>query len=116
MKRWPILTVALSGEADVLLARQRARRIAALLEFDLQDQTRIATAVSEIARNAQTYAVDGRVEFALEGLRAPEALTIRVDDNGPGLADVDAILEGRFQSKTRTGCRIGRRSPVDGRF
>ena len=95
MKRWPIITVALDHERDVMSARQRARRVAALLGFDTQDQTRIATAVSEIARNAQTYGAKGRAEFALEGLRSPERLAIRVTDRGPGVADVAALLEGR---------------------
>ena len=49
------------------MARQRARQIAALLGFDGQDQTRIATAVSEIARNAFRYAGGGKVEFAARG-------------------------------------------------
>jgi anti-sigma regulatory factor (Ser/Thr protein kinase) len=47
-----ILAVELAHEHDVVLARTRAREIAALLGFQQQDQTRIATAVSEIARNA----------------------------------------------------------------
>ena len=50
-----ILTTQLSFEHDVVLVRQRARQIAKLLGFDAQDQTRIATAVSEIARNALNY-------------------------------------------------------------
>ena len=114
MKRWPILTVALEQEGDVVLARQRARRIAALLDFDLQDQTRIATAVSEIARNAHSYARAGRVEFALEGQRMPESLTIRISDRGPGM-DVAAILDGHFISQTGLGVGIvGARRLMDG--
>ena len=38
-------------------------QIAALLGFALLDQTRIATATSEIARNSVQYAGGGRVEF-----------------------------------------------------
>ena len=68
------------------LARQRARQVAALLGFDAQDQTRIATAVSEIARNAFVYAGGGRVEFALEGEQPPQVLRSRVADHGPGIA------------------------------
>jgi anti-sigma regulatory factor (Ser/Thr protein kinase) len=41
-----LLTVVIRYEQDVVCARQRARQIAALLGFDGQDQTRIATAVS----------------------------------------------------------------------
>ena len=55
---------------DVVLARQRAREVAELLGFDRQDQTRIATAVSELARNAHRYAGGGRVVFLRAGRRA----------------------------------------------
>ena len=47
-----LLTVAVKSEQDVVAARQRARQIAELVGFDPQDCTRIATAVSEITRNA----------------------------------------------------------------
>ena len=40
----------------MVLARQRTRAITRLLGFDVQDQTRLATATSEIARNAFEYA------------------------------------------------------------
>ena len=100
-----ILTVALIEEADIVAARQRARQIADLLGFEAQDQTRIATAVSEIARNATTYGGGGRVEFGIENADNP-SLVIRIRDKGPGIADVDAILEGRFQSTSGMGVGI----------
>jgi anti-sigma regulatory factor (Ser/Thr protein kinase) len=86
-----LTTIELRQEHDVVLARQRARQIAGLVGFDNQDQTRIATAVSEIARNAFKYAGGGRVEFALDGW----ALFVRVADKGPGIPDLPAVLEGR---------------------
>ena len=61
-----------------MAARQRARQIAGLLGFEAQDQTRIATAVSEIARNAFRYAGGGEVEFALEGERRRSRWSSRV--------------------------------------
>lgn len=100
-----ILTVALIEEADIIAARQRARQIAELLGFEAQDQTRIATAVSEIARNATTYGGGGRIEFAIEQMTHP-SLLVRVRDKGRGIADVDAILEGRFKSETGMGVGI----------
>ena len=57
----PLMTVALTEENDIVVARRRAREIAGLLGFEAQDQTRIATAVSEIARNATMYGGGGRV-------------------------------------------------------
>src|SRR4051812_42149289 len=96
-----IVTVGITNEQDVVFARQRARQIAASLGFDQQDQTRIATSVSELARNAFEYARGGRAEFSLQ--KAPGALVVKVEDNGPGIKDVDAILDGRYRSSTGMG-------------
>ena len=98
-----LLTVSIQGEHHVVMARQRARQIATLLNFDGQDQTRIATAVSEIARNAFRYAGGGKVEFLLEGETAPQLLMIRLSDEGPGIADLAHVLSGHYQSRTGMG-------------
>src|SRR5262247_2288024 len=91
--RWPILTVTIKYEHDVVVARQRARQIAGLLEFDPQDQSRIATAVSEIARNAFNYAKGGRVEFQVEGDAAQQSLLIEVKDQGPGIMGARRLMD-----------------------
>lgn len=98
-----LLTVAVQYEQDVVVARQRARQIAGLLGFDGQDQTRIATAVSEIARNAYRYAGGGKVEFSLEGESLPQVLHVRVSDKGPGIPDVAHVLSGKYRSTTGMG-------------
>src|SRR5262249_9499720 len=101
-------------ENDVVLARQHARVIAEQLGFDVQDQTRLATAVSELARNAFTYAGSGRIDFRVEGTTAPQVLVVHIADRGPGIADVAAILEGRYRSSTGMGLGIaGARRLVD---
>src|SRR5262250_2632339 len=99
----PLLTVSIRGEQDVVAVRQKARQVAAGLGFDGQDQTRIATAISELARNAFMYAGGGSVEFHVEGRSAPQLLLIRVADRGPGIPDVDAVLSGRYRSPTGMG-------------
>src|SRR5262245_46743436 len=98
-----ILSMELRGEHDVVLARQRARQIAGLVGLDSQDQTRLATAVSEIARNAFQYAGGGRVEFLVDGTGA---LVVRVRDAGPGIEGLAAILDGRYRSPTGMGVGI----------
>ena len=68
----PLMNLEVRLELDIVLARQRARQIAGLLGFAQLDQTRIATATSEIARNTLQYAGGGRVEFSVEiRVRAP---------------------------------------------
>ncbi|HXB73681.1 MAG TPA: ATP-binding protein [Candidatus Acidoferrales bacterium] len=102
----PILSVAVQTESDVVAARQRARHIAAYLGFDVHQQTKLATAVSEIARNVFNYGGGGRVEFSIEGQTAPQVLVIRATDSGPGIADLACILEGRYQSANGMGLGI----------
>ena len=101
-----ILSVNIRSEHDTVAARQRARQIARLVGFDLQDQTRISTAVSEIARNAFNYAGAGRVEYRIEGRVAPQLFLIKVTNSGPGIRDLNAILEGLYQSSTGMGLGI----------
>src|SRR5215469_17259197 len=96
-KVWPIVSVPIENEADVVAVRQRARRLAELLGFERQDQTRIATAVSELARNAFSYAGGGRAEFILDPAAAPQVFHIRISDKGPGIGDIQTILDGQYR-------------------
>ena len=109
-----LITVAVRQEQDVVTARQRARQISGLLGFEGREQTRVATAVSEIVRNAFRYAGGGEVDFAVEGESVPQLLAIHVRDKGPGIAALDEILEGRYRSSTGMGLGlIGARRLMD---
>src|SRR5215210_1039837 len=121
---FPIVTVRLRHEHDVVVARQRARLIARTVGFDQQEQVRFATAVSEIARNAFRYAAEGEVSFSVaagsEGMspcndtrrsarqRSGKSwwLMVRVKDKGPGIAFLDTILDGSYVSSTGMGLGI----------
>jgi anti-sigma regulatory factor (Ser/Thr protein kinase) len=101
-----ILFIEITDERDVVAARQRARQISGLLGFDVQDQTRVATAVSEIARNVLIYAQGGTVEFAMD-LASPQSLVIRFGDRGPGIRDLSAILNGEQGLVEGTAAKLG---------
>jgi signal transduction histidine kinase len=101
--RFPLATHEIRYEQDVVLARQRARQVAAAVGFDTQEQARVATAVSELARNAFQYAGGGRVEFLLAASGGRGQLTCRVVDSGPGIPDVEGVLAGRVPSQTGVG-------------
>ena len=98
-----LLTVALNVQSDVVGARQRARQVASLLGFDGREQTRIATSVSEIARNAFRYAGGGRVEFEIEGESPPQLLVVRVSDDGPGIERLEEVMDGSYHSSSGMG-------------
>lgn len=97
-----LFTVDLHFENDVVLARQKARTIAAALKFESQDQTRIATAVSEIARNTFQYGGGGRAEFHIEN-EPEKMLVITLRDKGKGIPNLDEIMDGKYASKTGMG-------------
>jgi signal transduction histidine kinase/CheY-like chemotaxis protein len=97
-----ILTLRLRHERHVVHARQRARDIAALLGFEHQDQIRLATAASELARNAFRYASNATVEFSVRAGK-PQIFQISVTDSGPGIANLSDILDGKYVSRTGLG-------------
>jgi signal transduction histidine kinase/CheY-like chemotaxis protein len=105
-KVWPIVTVPIENEGDVVTVRQRARRLAELLGFERQDQTRIATAVSELARNAFGYAGGGRAEFFIHPNASPQIFSVRISDKGPGIANLESILDGQYRSQSGMGLGI----------
>jgi signal transduction histidine kinase/CheY-like chemotaxis protein len=107
-----LLRMPLREQQDVVLCRQRARAIAAMVGVEAAEQVRIATAVSEIARNAVEYAQGGAAEFALE-LSNP-SFVITISDTGPGIARLSEILAGTYKSSTGLGCGvIGARRLMD---
>lgn len=87
-----LLTVTVRSELDVIASRLRARQITALCAFGIHEQTRIATAVSELARDAFAYAAGGKVSFFVGSLGARQALVVAVDDLGPGVDVLERIL------------------------
>ena len=106
-----LLVVDLRQEQHSALARRRAHDIAQLLGFNNQDCVRIATTVSEIARNAWRYAGGGRVEFRLVREAEHDVFVIDIRDQGPGIPNLTEILDGRYRSSTGMGLGLlsGRR-------
>jgi signal transduction histidine kinase/CheY-like chemotaxis protein len=111
---YPLFSLPLAVEEDVVLARQKVRQLAGELGFDEQDQIRLATAVSEIARNAYSYAGGGMMQVTVEGATAPQLLVVTICDRGKGIERLDDVLAGRYRSTTGMGLGIlGSRRLVD---
>ncbi|GAA3952997.1 ATP-binding response regulator [Allohahella marinimesophila] len=89
-----IMTIHIQRQLDVVSARQRARQIATLCGFGLQDQVRIATSVSELARTVYNQAGKGKVHFSIEGSTPPQVLTVEIQNSGQSIDDVDTYLAG----------------------
>ncbi|MCB9738796.1 MAG: anti-sigma regulatory factor [Deltaproteobacteria bacterium] len=100
--------VAIGNEQDVVAARQLVRSVAADEQFSLLARTRLATAVSELARNIVRYA-GGSGQMEVECVREGGRSGIRCvfTDRGPGIADVDLAMQEGFS----TGRSLGQGLP-----
>lgn len=96
----------IATESDIVTIRQKSRDIAKKLGFSSISQTKIATAVSEIARNAVIYGKGGEVSFSLEEWKGRQAFITEISDQGPGIPNLDAIMQGRINSKRGMGLGI----------
>jgi serine/threonine-protein kinase RsbT len=105
------------AEESIVVARQRARECAKELGFGLLDQSRIATAVSELTRNIIRYATDGRGEVVIRDLSpssASSGIEIVVSDAGPGIDDIQLAMRDGYTSGPGLGLGLpGTRRLVD---
>lgn len=83
--------VGIRSSEDVIRARQAASKVAVQLGFGAVDRTRIATAVSEIARNVLQHS-GAAGELVLEELvvGVRRGLGVVVSDAGCGIANVES--------------------------
>ncbi len=93
---------SIAEAADIVTARTMARVMARGLGFSSTQQTKIATAVSEVATNIFFYARPGLVRFSSLG-RPRQGMCVVAEDRGPGIADLGPILDGTYTSKTGLG-------------
>ena len=85
-------------ETDIITARQEGRRLAQELGFGLADQTRIATAISELTRNVVQYAERGTVTLKAITADGREGLEVVVADEGPGMEDVELAMQDGYST------------------
>ncbi|HMY16834.1 MAG TPA: ATP-binding protein [Polyangium sp.] len=99
------ITVPIRAEHDVVRARTLGKDMAKSLGFSDVDQTKVATAVSELARNIFQYAGTGEVRFRrIEGKR--KGIEVVARDQGPGISDPNLILSGQYRSKWGMGAGL----------
>ncbi len=98
----PPIVFRLESEDDVNRARVGARVLCADVGAPSLQAQKIATAVSELARNVVKYAKVGSIELAVR-VGPPPFFAIRAIDEGPGIANLDHVLGGSYKSKTGMG-------------
>ncbi len=105
VKTWPISMreVAILNGDDVIRARQSAREMARKLGFKIVDQICIATAASELSRNAYQYAGSGKVTIKSLTDNGNRGIEIVVEDRGPGITDISLAWDGMHKTNRGQG-------------
>jgi len=92
-------------ENDISEARVAARLVCETLGARRIVVQKVATIVSELARNAFMYAGGGQLEL-VPSTRPRARLLVRAVDRGPGIPNLEEILAGRYKSRTGLGSGI----------
>ena len=97
------ISVAIAGEADIVVARAEGRALAARLGFSRTDATQIATAISEVGRNDLVHAGGGGIALAEETASESTGIVVVARDRGPGIADVPQAMSDGYATKNGLG-------------
>ena len=95
--------IAINTTQDIVIARQKGRELAQQYAFSKSEQTRFATAISELTRNVLTYAVSGECLFSVTCVNKKDTILARIIDNGPGIADIELALQDGYSGGTGLG-------------
>ena len=100
-------TVPIRTSEDIVRVRQTVRDWTRDLMFGTVDQTKSVTAASELARNTLEYGGGGtlRLEVLEDGSR--RGLRLVFEDQGPGIADIEAALTDGYTTGGGLGLGLG---------
>jgi serine/threonine-protein kinase RsbT len=96
--------VPVKTDLDIVSARVEGRNLARELGFGTIDQARIATAISELARNIVLYAPEGKVTVrAIVSDGGGQGIEVVCEDNGPGIANVELVMQDGYSTSSGLG-------------
>jgi len=91
--------------ADVVKARRRGLEIALGMGFSRAEATKIAVVISELGRNIENYAAGGSITVTMHD-GDDKHIMIVAKDQGPGIPDVDRVLQGGYSTSLGLGSGI----------
>ena len=98
--------IEIKVESDIVAARQAGREMARQLGFGSADQTRLATAISELTRNVIRYAGVGVCIITDESNYNEIKIRAVVEDHGPGIPDVEQAMTDGFSTSGGLGAGL----------
>ncbi len=95
--------VPIEHEGDIVTARQKGRELAAARGLSLTEQTLVATAISEVARNIVVYAQRGEVLLAPVEDGGRRGLMVVARDAGPGIPNPELAMRDGYTTGNSLG-------------
>jgi serine/threonine-protein kinase RsbT len=97
------MDIPVREQADVAIARLRARELARLVGLAGAAVEAVAAAVSEIAQNIASHAGWGEIALAPARRRGRHGLVVIARDAGPGIDDIERAMEDGFSTRGTLG-------------
>lgn len=91
-------TLSITRDTDIVLACQKGRALAAQLGLSDNNQVVVVIAISEIAQNIVHYAGQGTMIFQPIAQDKKTGIEIIAQDQGPGIADIDLVLQDGYST------------------
>jgi serine/threonine-protein kinase RsbT len=95
------------SDDDIVRARRSAREQAVAAGLRLVDQTKLITAVSELARNMTRYAGGGTVALSLVHNGSRRGVRAAFTDEGPGIPNVKDAMRNGYSTGNGLGLGLG---------
>jgi serine/threonine-protein kinase RsbT len=95
--------VPIEQETDIVTARQKGRELAALSGLSPTEQTLLATAISEVARNIVVYARHGEVILTVVEQKGRRGVMVVARDEGPGITNPDLAMRDGYSTTRSLG-------------
>jgi serine/threonine-protein kinase RsbT len=92
------LHIGIHSGVDIVGARLKGRQLAAEAGFSGTDQTIIATAISELARNIVEYARNGEIRLTVVGDTNKRGIRVEAHDDGPGIANIELAMQDGYST------------------
>lgn len=89
-----------------MTARQVGRNMSKLFGFGTITQSRIATSISELARNIYLYAGTGTITISPIERGGVIGLQITASDSGPGIPDIRQALDDGYSTSGALGAGL----------
>ncbi|SDG21332.1 serine/threonine-protein kinase RsbT [Dyadobacter soli] len=90
-------------DRDVIICRNRIKEVAVKIGMGIVNQTKLITAVSELARNMLIYAGGGNVIVEVVARGREQGVKIVFEDKGPGIQDIAKAMQDGFTTGKSMG-------------